>query len=85
MMDKAEKRMNEVRAFAIAYSSVKHLIETEESEIEFWKESKENFIKEQDVPFPEVLNTEYYDNNIEEHEVAITALKKILETIYKLM
>ena len=85
MMNKAQKKLHEVQAIAEVYEAVNAPLESHLREIDWWKEAKENFIKEQDLPFPEVIDTEYYDNYIEEHEAKIKAIEKVLETIYKLM
>ena len=85
MMNKAQKRMYEVQAITNAYLEIEQLIKRETDEIEWWKENRENFIKELDLPFPEVTDTEHYDKNIEEIEIRVKALEKVLETIYKLM
>ena len=85
MMNKAQKRMYEVQAITNAYLKIEQLIKREADEIEWWKENRENFIKELDLPFPEVTDTEHYDKNIEEIEIRVKALEKVLETIYKLM
>lgn len=85
MMNKAVKKLYEVQAIAEVYEAVNVPLENHLREIGWWKEAKENFIKEQDLPFPEVIDTEYYDNYIEEHEAKVKAIEKALDTIYKLM
>lgn len=85
MMNKAQKKLHEVQAIAEVYEAVNAPFESHLREIGWWKEAKENFIKEQDLPFPEAIDTEYYDNYIEEHEAKVKAIEKVLDTIYKLM
>ena len=80
MMNKAEKRVAEVKAIESAYNAVVSSSKSFEYDIEYWQKRKEDNMEEN----PET-DTSYEDAEIERAVLGLKTLDKVLETIYKLM
>ena len=83
MMNKAVKKVYEAQAIANAYNSIESLLKSETQETEYWKKCKKTYNEEHAED--EYINTEFYNNCIEEHEIRVKAIEKVLKIIYKLM
>lgn len=79
-MNKAEKRVAEARAVSIIYSMAVSQAEYAEERIDGLKKCIES-----ELELNENAMTEYYEKDIEEHEVQLKAYEKIAEHLLKLM
>lgn len=80
MMNKAEKRVMEVKTLKNVYETMERLIESANFDIDYHKGNIEKNMEEN----PE-SNNSWYEDQIEEAKVSIEIYKKLQEMVYKMM